>query len=114
MPQNTNQDCCFHRETSNHLLPPQPVFTHWCTSFEALEYYSGNYEFIAENFQEFSDTDDAAFVGLVRGTVNGVNVKKKCCTHRIKLRIFDSGHYKSGSIRNITARHGVFVENVHE
>jgi hypothetical protein len=76
MPQRTNQDYCFYRKTYNRLLPPQPVFTYWGKSFQALEYWSRSYEVTAEIIQEFSDTDDAACVGLVRETVPNANVKK--------------------------------------
>jgi hypothetical protein len=76
MPQRTNQDYCFHRKISNHLLPTQPVFTHWCKPFKAVEYYIGSYEVNAKNVQEFSGIDDAACVGLVRETVTDANVKR--------------------------------------
>lgn len=77
MPPRTNQDYCLHGETYNHLLPPQPVFIQWGKSFKALEYQSSSCEVNAEIVQEYSDTDDAAYVVLVRETVTNANVKKK-------------------------------------
>lgn len=76
MPQRTNQDYCFHRKTYNHLLPLQPVSTHWGKSFKAPDYYSSSYEVTGEVVQEFSDTDDAVCVVLVRQTVTNADVKK--------------------------------------
>lgn len=91
-----------------------PAVTTACLLLTGVHSYSRNYEFLTQIVKEFPDTDEAAFVGLVRDNVLDVNEKIYVAHIAWNVAFLIVATTKVEASRIPLCGSEAFVDNVHE